>query len=186
MAHFPSRLRATGGGKKQRRRGRIAALALIIAVLAVGVTARSSDRLKEAVAPPATFSIATPEPRTAEEQQYLDAILPLTERLIGEGRLLSELGAARSRNIIELRTRAERFRDAADAVVQTEFVLGVPLRLEPFSASLNRGITSALAAIAEAEGAVVRFDWDQVGVAVSTFTTAIDVIASAIDTLEHP
>ena len=170
---------------KKRWRGRIAAIVLIIAVLAVGVTARSSNRLREAVAPPATFSIATPEPRTAEEQQYLDAILPLTERLIGEGRLLSELGAERSRNILELRTGSERFRESADAVVRTERAMGVPLRLEPFSASLNLGISSALAAIDEAERAVLRFDWDQVGVAVSTFTTAIEVIASAIDTLEQ-
>jgi hypothetical protein len=88
----------------ERRRGRIAVSALIIAVLSVGVTAVLFDRLKDVAAPPATVSIPTPQARTVEEQRYLDAVLPLTERLVGEGRLLSDLGQSRSRDILALRT----------------------------------------------------------------------------------
>ena len=145
----------------------------------------SSQRLKDVIAPPATVSIATPESRTAEDQSYLDAILPLAERLIGEGRSLAELGESRSRNIFELRTRTERFRDAAEEVVRVEGSIGVPVRMQPFSTALNDGVTSALIAIGEAEDAVLRFDWDRVQVGVTTFAVAIEVVASAIDNVEQ-
>ena len=185
MAGIPSGLTPAEDGKKGGRRRLVAPPLLIIAVLAAGVTAASTDRLKDAVAPPATFVLATPEPRTAEEQRYLDAVLPPTERLVGEGRLLSALGAERSRNLLELRTRAERFRTTADEVVQLERSQGVPSQLEPFSAALNSGIVSALVAIDDAQAAVLRFDWDQVEAAVSAFTTAVDSIAGAIDLVEQ-
>jgi len=160
-------------------------LLLIIAVLAVGVTASSSDRLKVIVAPPATVPIATPQARTAEEQRYLDAVLPLTERLVGEGRLLSALGEARSRNILELRTRSERFRETADEVIAMESASGVPPRMGAFSTALNDGIASALVSIDDAQSAVFRFDWDQAQLSVSTFGTAVEQIASAIDKVEQ-
>jgi len=185
MAQIPSRRGPGAGRRTYRRRGRLAAFLLIIAVLAAGVTLGSSQRLEEAIAPPATVSIATPESRTAEEQQYLGAILPLAERLIGEGRSLVELGESRSRNILELRTRTERFRDAADEVVRVEDTIGVPVRMQPFSTSLSEGVASALVSIGEAEDAVLRFDWDRVEVEVATFAASINVIASAIDNLEH-
>lgn len=185
MAQVPSRHEHTGGGKKRWRRGRIAALLLIITAVVVGVTADSSERLRDAVAPPATVSIASPQPRSREEQAYLDAILPLTERLVGEGRLLAELGAARSRDVLELRTRAQRFQATADEVDRVERSIGVPPRLTRFSRSLNHGIASALSAIEAAERAVVRFEWDEVQVAVTTFDQAIDEIAVAIDLVEH-
>ena len=146
----------------------------------------SSQRLKDAIAPPATVSIATPESRTAEEQRYLDAILPLAERLIGEGRSLAELGESRSRNILELRARSERFRDAAEQVIRIESAIGVPVRMRPFSVSLNEGIASALIAIDEAEDAVLRFDWERVQAEVSTFAASIEVIASAIQNAAQP
>lgn len=185
MAQIPSRRRPGAGGETDRRRVHIATFLLIIAVLAAGVTLRTSQRLKDAIAPPATVSIATPEARTAEEQRFLDAILPLAERLIGEGRSLAELGESRSRNILELRTRSERFRAAAEDVVRVEGTIGVPVRMQPFSTALNEGVASALVSIEEAEDAVFRFDWDRVQVAVSTFAASIDVIASAIDNVEQ-
>ena len=185
MAQIPSRRGPGAGDKTYRRRGRFAAFVLIIAVLAAGVALGSSQRLKDVIAPPATVSIATPEARTAEEQRYLDAILPLAERLIGEGRSLAELGESRSRNILELRTRSERFRDAADEVVRVEETIGVPIRMQPFSTALNEGLTSAVLAIGDAEDAVLRFDWDRVQVAVTAFAVSIDVVASAIVNVEQ-
>lgn len=185
MAQIPSRHGPGADGKTYRRRGRVAAFVLIIAVLAAGVTLGSSQRLKDAIAPPATVFIATPETRTAEEQRYLDAILPLAERLIGEGRSLAELGQSRSRNILELRTRTERFRAAADEVTRIEGSIGVPARMRPFSTSLNDGMASALVAIDDAEDAVLRFDWDRVQVGVSAFAASIEVIATAIGNVEQ-
>ena len=185
MAGFPSRPEPAEDGRNVRGRRRLAPLLLIIALLAVGVTIGATDRLNPIVAPPATFVLDTPEPRTVEEQRYLVAVLPLTERLIAEGQLLSELGAARSRNLLELRTRAERFRTTAEEVMRLERVGGIPSRLKSFSVSLNLGIASALAAIDDAEAAVLRFEWEQVEAAVSAFTAAIDVIAGAIDQVEQ-
>jgi len=98
---------------------------------------------------------------------------------------LAELGKGRSRNILELRTRSERFRAAAEDVVRVEETIGVPVRMQPFSTALNEGMASALVEIGEAEDAVFRFDWDRVQVAVVTFAASIAVIASAIDNLEY-
>lgn len=184
MALFSSRLSPAGRGTNRRRRF-LASFLLIIAAVAAGVTASSSDRVNDLIAPPATVSIATPQARTAEEQAYLDAILPLTEELVGEGRMLSELGTARSRNILELRTRSRRFRQAAEAIVRTEQGIRVPDRLAPFSESLNAGIADALVAVEQAESAVLGLNWEEVQTAVTSFTTAIDVIASAIDHVEQ-
>jgi hypothetical protein len=91
----------------------------------------------------------------------------------------------RSRNLIELRTRAERFRTTADEVLRLERTQGVPSRLEPFSVALNSGIASALVAIDDAQAAVLRFDWDRVEAAVSAFTAAVDLIAGAIHRVEQ-
>ena len=185
MAGFPSRLQPDGDGKHVQGRRRVAPLLLIIALLTVGVTIGSTGRLDEIVAPPATFVLDTPEPRTVEEKRYLDAVLPSIEQLIAEGQRLSELGAARSRNLLELRTRTERFRTAADEVMRLERSEGIPIGLATFSMTLNLGIASALVAIDDAEAAVLRFDWEQVETAVSAFTAAVDVIAGAMDQVDQ-
>ena len=148
------------------------------------MTAGSSGRLKGIVVPPATASLATPLARTEEEQAYLDVVLPLTEQLVGEGRLLAELGTERSRNVFELTVRADRFEGVASQIAAYESAAGVPPGLARFSAALHAGVDDADVAIDEAKAAFVRFDWDTVHAAVTAFEEAVDAIASATTLLE--
>lgn len=157
---------------------------LIIAAIAIGVTTDSSSRIGEIVVPPATVTLATPEARTDEERAYLDVVLPLTERLVGEGRLLTALGTERSRNVFELTVRADRFQGIANEIRAFETTAGVPPGLTWFSTALHDDLDDAEAAIDEAKAAFVRFDWDTVQTAVTAFGEAVDAIASATTLLE--
>ena len=119
---------------------------------------------------------------TADEQAYLDGLKPYLDILIGEGRELQTMGNNRSRNIIELSLRMDRYRAAANNINQYVADIPMPSRLSEYVTEMQREIAASVKAIDASVDAFRHFDWDALGESVSAFSEAIDRIASLAGT----
>jgi hypothetical protein len=148
---------------------------MIVGTVAVLI---APDEIGNRVAPPVTvvsdIGAGTLSP---EEQSYADGLRPHLDVLVGEGRTLENLGKARSRNIVELSLRMDRYRTAARDIKQYIQVHSTPPGMAGFITELSQRIDESLAAIDASVEAIRRFDWNALGQTVDNFSLAVDDIA---------
>lgn len=146
------------------------------AVVALGALA-APERIGDRIAPRATI-VADPAPgeRTPEQIAFLRGLAPHLEVLVGEGNALATLASERSRDILELTVRMERYRAAANDIDQYIRDHPTPPGLEQFVTELQQRIGDSLVAIDAAVAAFRRFDWEALGESVRSFSGAVDEI----------
>jgi hypothetical protein len=130
------------------------------------------------VAPPVTvISDIGSGTLSPDEQTYANGLRPYLDVLVGEGRALEKLGQERSRNIVELSLRMDRYRTAARDIEQYIEGRAIPPGLAGLVTQLRQRIDDSLAAIDASVAAIQRFDWNALGKTVDDFSLAVDDIA---------
>lgn len=162
-----------------RTRRRLLIGGVLVTALATAAMLIAPETIENRIAPRATivseYDVGTP---TLEEQVYLQGMSPYLDVLIGEGRVLQRLGNARSRNIIELSLRMERYRTAAADISQYITDTPTPPRLAQYVTELQNEVEASLRAIDESIHAFRRLDWDALGQSVGAFSATIDAIVN--------
>lgn len=155
---------------------------LLILVVAIGVLS-APDSVENRIVPPATVASEIGNGQlSADEQAYVAGLQPYLAVLVGEGRALERLGQSRSRNIVELSVRMDRYRSAAADIKQYVDEHPTPTRLTSFVGQLQRQIADSLQAIDASIDAIRQFDWEALGGTVDDFSEAIDSIANLAGT----
>jgi len=155
---------------------------LLVAALLVCVVTMAAviapDEIGNRVAPPATVvSDIGAGSLSPEEQSYANGLRPYLDVLVGEGRALEKLGQERSRNIVELSLRMDRYRTAAQDIEQYIQGRATPPGLTRLITELRQRIDDSLSAIDASVAAIRRFDWNALGATVENFSLAVDDIA---------
>jgi hypothetical protein len=136
------------------------------------------------VAPPATVESGRPEADClAECLAVLEQIQAPVRTLVAEGTLLAELGQSRSRNLVELTVRMDRFRSAADVFEGVYETLVVPVAVKEELLEISRQVQMSLDAIDSSIAAIRSFDWDALGGHVDSFAESIQTITELSDLL---
>jgi hypothetical protein len=160
------------------RRRQLAAVALVVVIVGTLAAWLAPDEIGNRVAPPVTvISGVGSGTLSPEEQLYADGLRPYLDVLVGEGRSLEKLGQARSRNIVELSLRMDRYRTAANNIEQYIQGHSTPPGLVGLVTELRQRIDESLAAIDASVAAIRRFDWNALGQTVDDFSLAVDHIA---------
>ena len=135
------------------------------------------DRVGNVIAPPATF-VATEDVSTnaSATSSYVDRLNSYLGVVIGEGRRLSALGQARSRNVLELSVRMDRFREASAELKAYMSSHAPPADLESEINDLLIQLENAESAIQASITAVQGFDWEALGGSVDDFSRAVEAI----------
>jgi hypothetical protein len=155
---------------------------LLIVVVAIGVL-NAPESVENRVAPPATVASAIDSGHlSADEQAYMEGLRPYLDVLVGEGRALEQLGQSRSRNIVELTVRMDRYRGAAKDIDQYIQHHQAPTGLADFVGQLQQQIADSLQAIDASVDAIRHFDWEALGGTVDAFSAAVDSIATLAGT----
>lgn len=171
---LPKAYRGTGS---TTRLGRLPLAALLL-VGVLGIAGLlSQGRISDTIAPQVTVSLDSGTgARRPTDVTYLNALQPHLAVLMGEGAALQELGNSRSRNVVELAIRMDRYRAAA-ANIESFMTSHTPPALSTdFVSDLRFHIAESIIAIDGAIAAFRQFDWDALGVSVADFSTAIDRI----------
>jgi hypothetical protein len=151
-------------------------LVVVVVIALLGMVA-TSDQIGELVAPPATSgSTRDASPEAPAEETYLNGLDPYLTVVIGEGKRLAELGQARSRNLLVLGVRMDRFREAS---ADLQFYISVhapPAGLQPMIDELVVQLAIAESAIQASIAAIQGFDWDSLGTSVDEFSRAVHAI----------
>ena len=159
------------------RRRRLALVSTLLVTLVTLAALIAPDEIGNRVAPPAlvvsNFGSGALSP---EEQVYADGLRPYLDVLVGEGQALKQLGRQRSRNIVELSLRMDRYRAAAHDIEQYIQGRATPSGLTGFVTELRQRIDDSLVAIDASVDAIRRFDWNALGQTVEEFSLAVDVI----------
>lgn len=166
-----------------RRRRRVSIIAVAVALLVAGAIAAyaSRGRIEEAVAPPAPAASPLPQAvaMTPEEAAFYRFVGARLGALTGESVKLQQLGEARSRNLVELRVRADRI-DQISGQIDDYLAAGpIPPR---FGLAIDRyraGIDIARAGVAATRTAFTRFDWDGVAAGLDTFERGVGDLDAA-------
>ena len=87
------------------------------------------------------------------------------------------LDRTRSRNIVELSLRMDRYRTAAQDIEQYIQGRATPPGLTRLITELRQRIDDSLSAIDASVAAIRRFDWNALGATVENFSLAVDDIA---------
>jgi hypothetical protein len=148
----------------------------LILVLLAGVAA-VPGQIAETIAPPVNGG----SPRDAStagtvEQKYLADLSPYLSVVTGEGNRLAELGQARSRNVLELGVRMDRFREASADLVSYIVSNPPPATLASLIDQLMAELSAAETAIQASITAIREFDWDALGISVDAFARAVEAI----------
>ena len=160
------------------RRRYLAAVALALVIVGAMAALIAPDEIGNRVAPPVTVvSVVGSGTLSPDEQAYADGLRPYLDVLVGEGRALEKLGQERSRNIVELSLRMDRYRTAAHDIEQYIQGRSTPPRLAGLVTELRQRIDQSLAAIDASVAAIRRFDWNALGQTVDDFSLAVDDIA---------
>jgi hypothetical protein len=150
----------------------------MLIVFVVGAALNAPSAIENQVAPRATIvSELGTDSHSSDEQLFLDGLTPYLDILVGEGRALQTLGNARSRNIVELSLRMDRYRTAANDINQYVRDNSTPPRLTSFVSELQQRIDESLSAIDASIAAVRQFDWQALAASVSAFSDSVDRIA---------
>jgi len=160
------------------RRKQLAAVALVVVIIGTLAALIAPNEIGNRVAPPVTVvSNVGSGTLSPEEQSYADGLQPYLDVLVGEGRALEKLGQARSRNIVELSLRMDRYRTAANDIEQYIQGHSTPVGMAGLVTELRQRIDDSLAAIDASVAAIRRFDWNALGQTVDDFSLAVDDIA---------
>jgi hypothetical protein len=156
-----------------RRRTILAAALLIIAAGALASLAGGS-KLEQAIVPDAPYP-GTPTGVPCDEEcgAFLAAIAPSLRELVAEGSALATLGTSRSRDVLELTVRMNRFQSSADEFAFAIENHPVPASMIDTISAIDETIDRAQASIDESIAALRSFDWDALGLAVDEFDAEI-------------
>ena len=128
--------------RNRTRRKRLTAGAAVVIVAAVFSMMAMNEQVGELVVPPATSgATSNASPETPAEQEYLQGLEPYLSVVIGEGKRLAELDQARSRNVLELGVRMDRFREASADLQAYVGTHEPPASLAPMVDLLCRSLT---------------------------------------------
>jgi hypothetical protein len=94
----------------------------------------------------------------------------------GEGDRLAELGRSRSRNVLELGVRMDRFREASTQLLAFISNNPPPPALGSLIAELSAALAAAETAIQASIIAIRGFNWDTLGTSVDEFARSIEAI----------
>jgi hypothetical protein len=151
-------------------------MVVVVVIALLGMVA-TTDQIGELVAPPATSgSDRDASPEAPAEQAYLNGLDPYLTVVIGEGKRLAELGQARSRNLLELGVRMDRFRVASADLESYIAAHAPPAGLQPMIDDLLSQLAIAESAIQASIAAIQGFDWDSLGMSVDEFSHAVHAI----------
>ena len=156
----------------------------MLLLVAVGLgSLNASKRVETAVAPPATF-FASPElSGDSATNQFVADLLPRLDVLVGEGLALTSLAEQRSRNIVELTIRMDRFRDAMAEIERVLADTPMPAVFDGEIRDLRFQMHQADIAIDGSLAAIRSFDWDSLEIEVGRFGDAIHAIQPIAFTL---
>lgn len=136
------------------------------------------DQFGNALVPPAgTDTLLAGSPDDSAAQAYYAELAPYLGVVIGEGERLAELGQSRSRDILELSVRMDRFREASSALLAFLDGQPPPAALQSLVADLRSQLWAADVAIEASISAIRGFNWDALGGAVEDFDRAVAEIA---------
>jgi hypothetical protein len=159
---------------RTKRQFVVIAAMLLVGAVALG-TLGAPTRVQEALVPPATVPALQPDAAcTGDCAAFVDALRTPLQALVAEGGALAELGQARSRNVLELTIRMDRFRDAASQVRGVISGTSVPPAFQADVRALSDWIVQAESAIDDSLAAIRGFDWDDLGRSVDAFAGAVD------------
>src|SRR5690349_82817 len=146
------------------RRRYLVTVALVLVIVGTTAALIAPHEIGNRIAPPVTVvSDVGSGMLSPEEQSYADGLQPYLNVLVGEGRALEKLGQERSRNIVELSLRMDRYRTASRDIEQYIEGHTTPPGLVGFVTELRQRIDDSLAAIDATVAAIQRFDWNALG-----------------------
>lgn len=155
---------------------------MLVAIAAIGASQARSWIAREVAPPATTSSFVATESYTPEQKTFLSGLKPTLDVLVGEGIALNNLGTARSRNVVELAVRMDRYRTAAGQIERFLQKTPIPPGFEALVAELREQIGASLAAIDASIEAIRQFDWDELAIQVSAFSSAINQITDLAGT----
>ncbi|MCA9880154.1 MAG: hypothetical protein KC442_20310 [Thermomicrobiales bacterium] len=153
------------------------ALALLLVILLAGAGALF---LRPAAPPPNPVTRASPAatPFAAGFRSQLASVLSAGEALV-------DLGERRERNLLVVRQRQSAMIAALDAT--DAWLAQHPAAADdPAVAAYRTGSTRIRAAMAEAQAAFLRFDWDAIAAANDTLRQGVADLTTARDLLPEP
>lgn len=150
-------------------------LVLVGAVAAASVLLANGSR--NAYRP--RFPIFAPTTLPAEEAAYYEAIASRLERATSDADGLVEIGEQRSRNLFAIRDAQERMNESLDALDLLLANRPPPDRFAASVASMRAGSMALREAMAEAQAAFLRLDWERVAAANDLAVTGADRLRGA-------
>jgi hypothetical protein len=137
---------------------------------------------------PSLEPISGPRDRslTQAEQAYLDFVLPRLDLLIEEGRAVSSLVDQHSRNVVALRRHGNRITVLTTEIIEWDRDHVVPSRFLASHTVLVAAADELHTLIAEAQDALVRFDFSGVVDLIPRFDSALGTIQTARHALPLP
>lgn len=171
----------------RRRPAHAILLMLILVITAGGAAFVARDRIVEvAVAPaPAGTALPTAVSLTTGENAFYRYLGTRLRVLTAEARKLAVLGESRSRNVVELQTRASRIDDISGQIDRYLDATPVPARFVTAVSLYQTGIGVMRTGISETRAAFVRFDWNAVNSGLATFESGVDQVDLAFTTLQE-
>lgn len=141
------------------------------------------DAIGRLVAPPAPVGDAqVVVAGDSETQRYLAELRPHLDVVIGEGNRLVDLGAERSRDLLELSVRMDRFRQASADLRSFVAANRPPPGLESTLDDLATHLETADVAIDDSISAIRGFNWNALAVAVERFSLTVQAIETLTET----
>lgn len=133
--------------------------------------------IADVIAPPASDGVTQgADSANAPAREYFLELDRYLSIVTGEGDRLAELGRARSRNVVELGVRMDRFREASTQLLAFISTSPPPPALELFVAELTTELAVAETAIQASITAIRGFNWDTLGTSVDAFSRSIEAI----------
>jgi hypothetical protein len=163
--------------------GRRLALVVLAGVALAGFGAAfslSSDRVQEALVPPADVALPTgaaPSSTGVDARLYETISRPMRVAA-AESTMLAELGEARSRNVIEIRTRTGRLSDALAEIDRALEAEPIPEVYQPVVSKYREAAAAIRATIADAGQAFASFDFPALREAVAGFRKGADALVA--------
>jgi len=157
----------------------VAAAILLAAALIAGAAWRSAGDVDVGTPPPAAVSLS------ADERSYYDDIAPRLREIAAQARVLADLGAQRSRDLLTVQRGQTRLGTLLDEIDEHHAAHGVPDRFRDAGLAYREGAARAREGMAEAQAGFRRFDWDRVGRATAVFETGTQALERAVEAMDR-
>lgn len=166
-------------------RRRIGLSALVLIAIAIGLAALGNRKeVEQALVPDAPYPVTpTIAPCDSDCERFVASIAPSLSVVVSEGTALAALGKSRSRDVLELTIRMNRFQDSSAEFEQALVDNPVPVSLSPAIAEIRTELSNAQVAIDASIAAIRSIDWDALGAAVDQFDSAIQNVAALSSTM---